>query len=373
MIREPNSVTIDLSALVHNLRHVRMLTGQDKKIMGVIKSDAYGHGLLPIARTLEKNRIDCLGVAYLNEALELRKHGIKLPVVVLCGIHTHNESRKVVEKDLCPVVFDLNTAELLDRESMRQGKRTSIYIKIDTGMGRLGIPHTETGEFIRKVAGFRNLDLEGLTSHLSSADESSGDFTTKQIEYFIKAIEVGRSMGLKLPSNSLANSAGIMTLKNSRFEMVRPGIMLYGGTPSLDFESPVHLKPVMHFKGRILQIRDLPDHTPVSYGRTYHTKGPCRVAILSAGYGDGLPRRMSNRGSVLIRGKKVPIIGRICMDLTISDISGLENAERGDDVVFLGPQGKETITGDDLAGWADTISYEVLCAIGHQNKKEYIS
>lgn len=372
MVREPNSVTIDLSALVHNLRHVRRLTGQDKKIMGVIKSDAYGHGLLPVAQTLEKNGIDCLGVAYLHEALELRRHRIKLPVVVLCGIQTQDESREVVEKDLTPVVFDLNAAELLGRESVRQGKRTSIYIKVDTGMGRLGIPYTETGEFLRRIAGFKALDLEGLTSHLSSADESPGDFTEKQIEYFSNAIEVGRSIGLNLPFNSLANSAGIMAHMNSRFEMVRPGIMLYGGVPSPDFVSPVHLKPVMHFKGRILQIRDLPDHTPVSYGRTYHTKGPRRVAILSAGYGDGLPRRMSNSGNVLIRGKMVPVVGRICMDLTICDITGLENAERGDDVVFLGSQGKETITGDDLARWADTISYEVLCSIGHQNKREYI-
>jgi alanine racemase len=219
----------------------------------------------------------------------------------------------------------------------------------------------------------KHLDLEALTSHLSSADERAGNFTEIQIKHFMKAIEAGRSMGLALPFNSLANSAGVMWHQQTHFEMVRPGIMLYGGLPSPDFISPVTLKTAMHFKGQVLQVRDLPDHTPISYGRTYYTEGPRRIAILSAGYGDGLPRSMSNRGNVLVRGKRVPIVGTICMNLSLCDITGLEDVKPGDEAVFLGSQGDEIITGDDIARWSGTVSYEVFCSIGHRNKKEYLS
>lgn len=210
-------------------------------------------------------------------------------------------------------------------------------------------------------------------SHLSSADDCESDFTNVQIDKFEKAIRVAQSMGLDLPHNNLANSAGIMAYKNAHFNMVRPGIMLYGGLTSPGFKTPVPLKPVMHFKGRILQMRNLEAQVPVSYGRTYHTDGPRRIAILAAGYADGLPRSLSNRGSVLINNKKVPIIGTVCMNLTICDITDLKDISTGAEVVFLGTQGGETITGDDLAAWAGTISYEIFCSIGSHNKKDYLS
>lgn len=373
MIDKPNNLTIDLSALVHNLDQIRALIGQGIKIMGIVKSDAYGHGLLPVSQTLERNGIDCLGVAYLHEALDMRNEGIRLPIVILCGIQTKNEAREVVDKDLTPVLFDMTAAETLARESAKQGKRTRIHVKVDTGMGRLGISQGGIAPFIRKIAALKDLELEALTSHLSSADERDGDFTGDQLKNFKKAIKTARSLGLDLPSNNLANSAGIMGHKQAHLEMVRPGIMLYGGLPSPEFKSPVTLRTAMHFKGRVLQIRELPDRTPVSYGRTYFTEGPRQMAVLSAGYGDGLPRSMSNRGNVLIKGKKAPIAGRICMNLTICDITGLVDVKPGDEAVFLGSQGDETITGDDMARWAGTISYEVFCSIGHGHRKEYIS
>jgi alanine racemase len=264
-------------------------------------------------------------------------------------------------------------AETLARESEKQGKRTSAYVKVDTGMGRLGISQEEILPFINRIAALGGLDLEALTSHLSSADECVSPFTECQAETFKKVIEDVRSLGLRLPSNSLANSAGIMGHRQAHFDMVRPGIILYGGLPSPEFKSPVALKTVMHFKGRVLQIRKLPDRTPVSYGRTYYTEGPRRLAVLSAGYGDGLPRSMSNKGVVLIKGKRTPIVGRLCMNLTICDITGIDDIRPGDEAVFLGSQGDEIITGDDLARWADTISYEVFCSIGRAHRKEYIS
>jgi alanine racemase len=179
-------------------------------------------------------------------------------------------------------------------------------------------------------------------------------------------------MGLDLPLNNLANSAGLMRFKDTHFDMVRPGIMLYGGLPSPDFTPPVPLQPVMRFSGEVIQVRDFPDHTPVSYGRTYYTQGPRRIAVLSAGYGEGLPRTLSNRGRVLVRGKKVPITGRVCMNMTMVDVTGLREVRAGDEAVFLGTQAGERITADDLASWAGTISYDILCSAGQRNPKEYV-
>ncbi|MDY6972229.1 MAG: alanine racemase, partial [Thermodesulfobacteriota bacterium] len=369
----PNSLVIDLSALVYNLRQVRFLIGQGARIMGVVKSDAYGHGLFPVSQILEREEIDCLGVAYLHEALELRKRGISLPIVILCGVRTRDECREVVEKDLTTVIFDLEAARILDQENARLGKKTHIHLKVDTGMGRLGVSYKETGSIVREILGLKNVALEAMMSHLSSADEPGCDFTEVQIRRFGKAVEIGRSMGLALPLNNLANSAAIMVHNKAHFEMVRPGIMLYGGLPSPGFPSPVKLRPAMNFTGQIQQIRDFADHSPISYGRTYYTEGPRRIAILSVGYGDGLPRSMSNKGKALIRGKKVPIVGRICMNLTACDITGLQDACAGDEAVLMGSQGREVLTGDDLAGWAGTISYEVFCSLGQCNGKKYLT
>ncbi len=372
MVHSPNSLTIDLSALEHNLNQVKRLLKRGTRIMGVVKSDAYGHGLLPVSRVLEKNGVDCLGVAHLYEALELRENGIRLPIVILCGIREGEEAREAVEKDLTPVLFDLGTAEALAKESAKMGKRTCVHLKVDTGMGRLGIPTSELASFIKTIKGYKGLHLEALASHLSSADDPGTGFTEVQIENFRRAIEAGRAMGLELPLNNLANSAGIMASKDTHFGMVRPGIMLYGGLPSPDFHSQLPLKPVMNFKGEVIQIRDLPDKTPVSYGRSYYTKGNQRIAVLSAGYGDGLPRSISNRGKVLLQGKKVDVVGTVCMNMIMCDATGFKDIIPGNEAVFLGAQGEESISGDDMARWAETISYEIFCSLGVGNRKEYV-
>ncbi len=372
MIRSPNKVSIDLSALARNLHQIRTLVSEDTRIMGVVKTDAYGHGMLEVARSLEENGVDCLGTAYLHEALDLRKGGVRLPIVILCGIRTREEAHEVLEKGLIPVLYDLAVVETLYQESAKPGKMARIYLKVDTGMGRLGIPHNDIGPFLQQIAPLRKLHIEGLSSHLSTADEPEGRFSEDQAEKFEKAISIGRSMGLDLPLNNMANSAGIMCHEKTHFNMVRPGIMLYGGLPSPDFINPRPLTPVMHFKAQVLQVRELPGETPISYGRTYYTEGPCRIAVVSAGYGDGLSRNLSNRGKVLIKGKKAAIVGAVCMNLTVCDITGIKEVQPGDEVVFLGSQGGESITGDDIARNAGTISYEVFCSIGRKNIREYL-
>jgi alanine racemase len=368
-----NGAGIDLSALGHNLKQVRALIQSQTRIMGVVKADAYGHGLVPVSKALESAGVDSLGVAHLHEAMELRRNGLALPVFILSGIQTRDEARAVIENHLSPVFFDLSVAETIAEECTRLGKRTSIHVKVDTGMGRLGIPHTELVPFLERVMSFESLDLGGLLSHLSSADDTDRSFTQTQIRNFREAIGKARSLGLSLPLNSLANSAGVMAHREAHFEMVRPGIMLYGGFPSPDFESPVPLKPVMTFRGVVLQVRDMPAGVPVSYSRTYHTRGNQRMAVLSAGYGDGLPRNLSNRGEVLIRGSKASIVGRVCMNLTMADVTALGDVRPGDEAVFLGCQQGACITGDDVARRAETISYEVFCSIGQRSTRNYVS
>ncbi|MBW1734493.1 MAG: alanine racemase [Deltaproteobacteria bacterium] len=364
---------IDLSALADNLRQVRNLVGRDTMIMGVVKADGYGHGLVEVARCLEKSGVDYLGTAFLHEALGLRRAGILVPVVILCGIRTREEVSAALANSLIPVLYDLEAVERVSQEAASLGKEATVHLKVDTGMGRLGIPHDEIGSVLRQTTRWTNLRIQGLVSHLSSGDEPEGRFSTDQTVRFERAISTGRKMGFDLPLNSMANSAGIMGHDGTHFNLVRPGIMLYGGLPSPDYESPVSLNPVMGFSGRVLQVRDLPPGTPVSYGRTYRTTGRRRIAVVSAGYSDGLLRTLSNRGEVLVRGKKAPIVGRVCMNLTMCDITGIERVETGDEVVFLGYQGEDCITGDDLARVAGTISYEVFCSIGTKNPREYLS
>ena len=372
MIQSPNSLVIDLSALEHNLKQVKKLIAPGTGIMGIVKSDAYGHGLVPVSKVLERNGIETLGVAHIHEALELRNSGIGLPLVLLCGVKSREEADEAVKWDLTPVLFDLEMAEVLSKASAKKGKRIHVQLKVDTGMGRLGMALSELEHFMKAIKEYDGLQLEALTSHLSSADDPTSDFTEIQIGHFRKAIDMGRDMGFELPLNNLANSAGTMAHKEAHFGLVRPGIMLYGGLPSPGFQSALSLKPVMNFKGQIIQIRELPGNTPVSYGGTYVTKGPQKIAVLSAGYGDGLPRSMSNRGKVLIQGKRVDIVGRVCMNMTMCDVSGVKNVKPGSEVVFLGSQGKETITGDDMASWSETISYEIYCSLGVGSRKEYI-
>jgi alanine racemase len=372
LIPHPNRITIDLSALEHNLNQVKRLIDPGTRIMGIVKSDGYGHGLLRVSQLLEKKNIYALGVAHLHEALQLRLKGIKVPIVVLCGIRSREDSEEVVEKALRPVVYDLSSAEILSQVAVRKGKKVNIHLKIDTGMGRLGIPYKEAGPFMEKVLALPGLNIEALMSHLSSADEENGDFTDTQIRNFKHAVDIGRSMGIDPALNNLANSAGIMAHKESHFKMVRPGIMLYGGLPSPGFKAPLSLRPVMGLKGRILQIRDLPDSTPVSYGRRYVTEGPMKIAVVSAGYGDGLPRNLSNRGTALIRGKKTAMVGAICMNMVICDVTRMEDVMPGDEAILLGIQGDQVITADDIAGLCDTISYEILLSIGTKGYREYI-
>jgi alanine racemase len=372
MLHSPNIVRIDLSSVAFNLKQVKSLVSPDTKIMGVVKSDAYGHGIVEVSRTLEKNGVYALGTAFIHEAVTLRKKGIRTPIVILCGIKTQEEAEAAIDHDCIPVVFDLPSAVTLAKTAETRSKKAVILIKIDTGMGRLGVVCSDAASFLREIASVPGLNVKGLISHLSSADEEDRTFTNSQIENFKKTIEAAKAIGMDLRLNSLANSAGVMAYKESHFDMVRPGIMLYGGLPSPGFNAPVGLRSVMDFRGRVVQVRELPDNTPVSYGRRYYTKGIKRIAAVSAGYGDGIPRGLPNKGQVIIRGERADIVGTVCMNLLLADITSIKETAVGDEVVLLGSQGQEKITGDEMASWNNTISYEIFLSIGKGSRREYI-
>jgi alanine racemase len=355
------------------MNQAKSLVSSKTRIMGIVKSDAYGHGSVHVSQSLVASGVDSLGVAHLHEALELREHGVRLPIVVLCGVRTREDADAAVERRLTPVIFDKASAEMLAEACARKRKKIRIQVKIDTGMGRLGISCSDVASFLQTIMGYESLYPEAVTSHLAAADEPERTFTGLQIERFQQAIDAGRSIGLDLPLNNLANSAAVMAHKNAHFDMVRPGIMLYGGLPSPGFQSPVSLKPVMHFEGCVLQTRDVPDRSPVSYGCTYHTRGDRTIAVLSAGYADGIPRSLSNRGQALLGGQRVKMVGRVCMNMTMVDVTGLKGVKPGTRVVFMGEQGDQRISGDDIARRADTIAYEVFCSIGQRNPREYVS
>ena len=371
-IREPNCVTIDLSALARNFRRLRGLVPPAVKMMPIVKSDAYGHGMLEVSKALEECGVDFLGVANFSDAIELRRAGVRAPVAALSGLRTRDEAAAAAAGAVAPVLNDLDTARILSEECTGAGLECEYFVKVDTGMGRLGIPCEEVVPFMEIAGMLPRIKFLGIMSHLSTADESDEDFALLQIRRFEKAVERLRSIGVRGPLNSLSNSAALCRYRQADHGMVRTGIMLYGAKPAEGFRPPVDLEPVMSFRTEVVQVRDVREDAPVSYGRTYYTGGPRRLAVLSAGYGEGIPRSMSNRGRVLLSGRRVPQVGTICMDLTICDITGIENVKPGDEAVFIGSQGDSAITADEMARWSGCISYEILCSIGQRNKRTYL-
>ncbi len=369
----PNRVEIDLEAVAHNFRAIRGRIGPGVAVAAVVKADAYGHGLVEAARRLEREGTERLAVAYAGEGAALRAAGIGRPVMVLCGAGGRAEAEAVAENDLIAVAADLEQADLLAGEARRRGRRLRVQLKIDTGMGRLGVRFEDAGGFLRRVSSSGVLEPEGLLSHLSSADEEDRAYTEEQVRRFRAVLESLRPEGFDLRASSLANSAGIMNFPEAHLGLVRPGILLYGGLPSPELCASFELRPAMSLRARVLQVREFPGGAPVSYGRTYHTEGRRRIAVTSAGYCDGLSRALSNRGHALIRGVKAPIVGRVCMNLTMVDVTGIGDAAAGDEAVFLGAQGGGVITGDEVAAACGTISYEVFCAVGASGEKTYDS
>jgi len=364
---------IDLDALSFNLNQIRSLVGKEKKILAVVKANAYGHGIVPIARELDSLGVDSFGVAFLEEGIQLRKAGVQKPIILLGGIFS-SQIESVFAFNLTPVVYDLRLARFIEDEGKRQQKKLPVHIKIDTGMNRLGVPYDEVKEFFVNIRNFDHIETVGLLSHFSSAhlrDSNSRKFTEDQSKRFKRAVKIVQNLNFDIPLFHMTNSAAIIEGIMPELNMVRVGIMLYGASPSSDLEDTIHLKPVMTLKTSIIQIKTLPPSSFISYGRTFCTKKTSLIATLAIGYGDGYNYRLSNRGKVLIQGKTAPIVGSVCMDLTMADITDIPEAKAGDEVVVFGCQGKNIIPLGEVAQWADIIPYEILCGISSRVPRIY--
>lgn len=353
---------IDHDALRWNLQQIRGKIGAKTKILSMVKANAYGHGAAAVARTLANAGGDAFGVALLGEGIELRQAGSREPILVLAGAY-EDQIEQFFAHSLNPVVHDLTRMKSLEKAVRRRNATLNVHLKIDTGMGRLGLVAAEIDGWIAAVKKLTALKIEGVFSHFSHAENVAGDYTRQQLEIFNRVVERLRAENIRPPLIHFANSAATITLPEAYFDLVRPGIMLYGVYPSPAMAEQITLKPVLTWKTGILQLKKVPPGTSISYGQTFVTKRDSLIATLPVGYADGYPRLLSNRGEVLVGGRHAPVAGRVCMDLTMIDVTDIGNVKQGDEVVLLGRQGDAEISVDQIAAWANTISYEILTSI----------
>jgi alanine racemase len=364
---------IDLEALRFNFSQLRAQTRGDAEILAVVKADAYGHGAAEVAKELESAGAALFGVATTEEGVELRRSVRSLPILILGGSYP-GEFKRILDHKLCPVVFDLEAARALSAHAKKTGQRISVHLKIDTGMNRLGIPWREWGEALEFIRAAGNLLVEGLMSHFSVAESEDPDhraFTEQQARRFRDCVEAARGVGVRPRYLHMANSAAAVR-GLAGFNLVRPGLMLYGLYPGPALRDRVSLRPALRWKTAVLSVKRVPAGETVSYGRTYRCEKETTIAVLPVGYADGYSRRFSNRGEVLIRGKRAKIAGIVCMDLTMADVGEIPGVQAGEEVVLLGKQGPEEIGAAELAGWAGAIPYEVLCGIGRRVPRVYL-
>jgi alanine racemase len=352
---------ISLNRLIDNYRIVKKAVGS-AKIMAAIKADAYGHGAIEVARILESEDIYMFGVAGIEEGIELREAGIRSKILVLSPI-LYSQIDATLEYDIIPTVSELGFFEILDKKLKSLGRPYLIHVEIDTGMTRTGFPIDQAKQAIETIASSPRVKIDGVFSHFPLAD-ANGSFTKGQIARFRQFIDEIRPSKLDLGSVHLANSSGIFKWPNSHHNLVRPGIALYGlrSSPNMIYQGD--FKPVMALKSRVVNVRVVDAQTPISYGHTFATKRRSQIATVSIGYGDGYPRLLSNKGEVLVHGRRAPIVGTVCMDLIMVDITDMPDVRVGDIVTLFGQDGSAEISVEECAIKANTIVYEITSGIG---------
>ncbi|MFW5986012.1 MAG: alanine racemase [Halanaerobiales bacterium] len=368
--RRPVWAEVDLKNVKFNLAQVRNLIAENTEIMAVVKADAYGHGVIPVAEALIEEGVDRLAVALPGEGQELRQAGIDLPVQIL-GEVLPSQVEALMNYDLIPTLCKRKTAFGLNEIAGGKGKKVKVHIKVDTGMGRIGKRPEEAVDYIKFVSDLPHLEIEGIMTHFARADEHNKDYTYEQWESFKNVLAGVRAAGIEIPLVQVANSAAILDLPEMNLDLVRPGIMLYGLLPSGEIKNKVELKPVLSWKARIVYIKEVPPGSGISYGTTFITERPTEVATIPLGYADGYSRLLSNKGEVLIRGQRAPILGRVCMDQFMVDVTDIPGTAVGDEVVLIGHQGEAEITATELANHIGTINYEVLCGISKRIERIY--
>lgn len=363
---------INLNAIKTNISHVRSCIGKDTKLMVIVKADAYGHGAVAVSKALENGIVDAYGVAIIEEAIELRKAGITKPILIL-GYTPKEQFDLVVSYDIMQTVYQFEMAEDLAAEAIKQGKIAKIHIKIDTGMSRLGFSDsTKSVQEIKRIASLEGIYIDGLFSHFAKADEADIDSGKLQISRFNQFDKLLRQEGIHIPTRHFANSAGVLEFPEARYDMVRCGIVTYGIYPSDEVNtSQVSLMPAMELKSHVVYLKEVEAGTGISYGSTFITNRRTKVATIPVGYADGYSRNMSNVGKVIIRGQYAPIIGRICMDYFMVDVTDIEGISQNDVVTLLGRDGECIISVETLAEWSHSFPYEMICTVGKRIPRVY--
>ena len=363
---------ISLEAIGHNIREVKKRLPEGVKLLGVVKANAYGHGAVPVASYLE-NQVDYFATATIEEAVELRENGISAPILIL-GYVSPSQYGDLVEYDITQTIDSYAQALALEKEAARQNRKAKAHLAVDTGMTRIGFQVTEhDADEAAKIADLPHIELEGMFTHFSCADQEDKTYCSMQMEKYDKMTALLAERGVTIPLRHICNSAGIMEFDDHRFEMVRSGIITYGIYPSEEVKKErLDLIPALSWKSHVIHVKEVGPGIGVSYGATYVTEKPMtRIATVSAGYADGYPRALSNQGCVLIHGKKAPIIGRICMDQMMVDVTDIPDVQVEDVVTLVGTDGDETITIEEIANPAARFDYEMLCDISSRVTRVY--
>lgn len=366
----PTHVEIDLEALRHNLQLARRQAGPDRLVLAVVKADAYGHGAARVAPVLQAAGADCFGVAMVEEGIELRRAGIVQPILVLGGLYPEQEE-EVASYGLTPCLFDLAAARRLNTHALATGRVLPFHLKIDTGMGRVGFRPEELAAILSEFSALKGLTMEGVITHLALADEPEHRFTDEQLRLFRLCLGQIRAAGFSPRYIHLANSAALFSREIPECNLVRPGIVLYGGLPSTHFAGRLDLRPVMSFRTSVAQLKWVPAGTGISYGHRFRASGPTTLAAIPVGYADGYSRHLSCQGEVLIRGRRAPVAGTVCMDWTLIDVSHIPGVAVGDQVTLLGRDNGNIITAEEWAAKVGTISYEVFCQVSKRVPRNY--
>ena len=372
---------INLKAFKHNLQNLRAITEPATGIMAVIKADAYGHGAIPCAKAAIETGVEYLGAGIIEEGIELRENNITEPILILGSIFP-DEVADLVRHNFATILCTPHLAQALAKEAEKQGKTVNVHIKVDTGMNRLGVLPENLLPLIKTISNLPALKLEALSTHFSSADDEDKSITTQQIELFQKTLIELQEAGVTMPPlTHLANTSALLRFPESRSKMVRPGLILYGALPSpvlnsvaqevCQKENLKNFQPVMQWKSKIILLKSVQKGQPLSYSRKHFTQKNSLIATLPIGYADGLHRNLSNNMEVLVKGKRAPQVGTICMDMILIDVTEVSDVHIGDEVVIFGKQGEEEILVEELARKSNTIPYEILCNVGKRVLRIY--
>lgn len=366
---------INITNLDFNIKKIKEKVGPGKKITGIIKADGYGHGSVRVATVLRANGITSFGVATLNEAIRLREAGFVLEEILILGLTPDPYIDTIVKHRLTPVVCDYRNAEAISRAAAREGIIIKGFVAVDTGMGRIGYNPDDSAsiEDIKMIASLSNFTIQGLFSHLANADSADKTFAAFQEQRYMVFYKKLLNAGVSIQCRTIANSAAVMELSSCHYEMVRPGIILYGCYPSEEVDrNQLQLRPVMSVKANIIQLKKVPAGTSISYGRKYITTKDSLIATIPLGYADGFPRPYSMKGRVIVNGVMAPVAGNICMDQCMIDVTHVPYVRMGDEVTIMGRDGIYEILADDIARATGTINYEIVCAFGQRLPKVYV-